>query len=296
LQHLGEIAALLTAFCWTITALSFESAGKRVGSIPVNFIRLVIGFFLIGIFTYFYRGSFLPLDASRHAWIWLGISGLIGFSLGDLFLFHAFVVIGARISMLIMSLVPPITGVIGYFLLGEILSPRDLLGMTLTLTGIALVILERNPNQRQVRFSHPIKGILLAFGGALGQAVGLILSKYGMRDYDAFAATQIRIIAGIIGFLFIFIFLRNWKQIRVACQNRTAMLGISLGSIFGPFLGVSLSLLAIQNTATGIASTIMAIVPLLIIPPAIILFKEKVTLKEGIGAALAISGVALFFL
>ena len=132
--------------------------------------------------------------------------------------------------------------------------------------------------------------------GALGQAIGLILSKYGMKDYDPFAATQIRIIAGIIGFLFIFLFLRNWKQIRVALQNRTAMLGISLGSIFGPFLGVSLSLLAIQNTATGIASTIMAIVPLLIIPPAIILFNEKVTLKEGIGAVLAISGVALFFL
>ena len=295
-SHLGELAALMTSICWAITALSFEAAGKRVGSLSVNFIRLALGFVFISLFTLAYRGLLLPTDAPAKAWIWLSVSGIIGFTLGDLFLFQAFVVVGARISMLMMALAPPITAAIGWLFLHETLSRQDLLGMALTVAGIALVTLERNPGPKLVKLAHPVSGILFAFGGALGQAIGLIFSKFGMGDYNPFAATQIRIMAGILGFVPLFFVIRGWDRMRSALRNRGAMARISLGSFFGPFLGVSLSLLAIQNTATGIASTIMAIVPLLIIPPAILLFKEKVTLKEGIGALVAVGGVALFFI
>jgi drug/metabolite transporter (DMT)-like permease len=71
---------------------------------------------------------------------------------------------------------------------------------------------------------------------------------------------------------------------------------MSLGSLFGPFLGVSFSLLAVKHTATGIAATIMAIVPVLIIAPSVALFKEKVTLREIVGALVAVAGVAVLFL
>ena len=148
-SQIGEFAALLVAIFWTITVLAFESASKKVGSLSVNMIRLVIGFILLGVFTYFYRGMILPLDADLHAWIWLSLSGLIGFVFGDYFLFSSFAIIGSRISMLIMTMVPPITALIGWLLLGETMSAKHIFGMTLTISGIAIAILNK-PNERNI--------------------------------------------------------------------------------------------------------------------------------------------------
>jgi len=292
----GEFAALVTALCWTFGAMSFEMASKRSGSLSVNLIRLVMGFCLLSLFCLIYRGMIFPSDASSHAWIWLALSGFIGFAFGDLLLFRAFVLIGSRISMLVMSAVPPITALIGWLILGETLSGKGFIGMALTISGIALVVLERKSQENKKRFSHPVKGVLIAFGGALGQSIGLVLSKYGMGQYDPFAATQIRILAGTIGFTILFIFLKRWPVLIQAVCDRTTIKHASIGAVLGPFLGVSFSLLAVQHTTTGIASTIMAIVPVLIIPPAIILLKEKVTLREIIGAVIAVAGVAVLFL
>ncbi|NIM20273.1 MAG: EamA family transporter [Candidatus Latescibacteria bacterium] len=296
-SYLGEFAALATAFFWTVTALAFEAAGKRVGSLSVNVIRLCIGFVFLSVCLYAFRGSAFPVDASAHAWLWLSISGLVGLVLGDFLLFKAFIRIGSRISMLIMASVPPLTALIGWLIMGEILTPTNYFGMALTIGGIALVVLERNPARRQqVKFSRPVSGVLVAFGGALGQAVGLVLSKYGMGDYDAFSATQIRLIAGIVGFCLITFLARAWGRVTTALIDRKAVMNISLGAFFGPFLGVSFSLLAIQYTTAGVAATIMAIVPVLIIPPSVLLFKEKVTMKEVLGAFIAVAGVAVLFL
>jgi drug/metabolite transporter (DMT)-like permease len=302
MNHAGEFAALLTAVFWTITALAFEAASRRIGSMAVNILRLIVGFCFLSLFLFFYRGVLFPVDASPHAWLYLTLSGLIGFVFGDLCLFQAFVVVGARISMLLMALAPPMTAFIGYFVLGETLSWKSWIGMILTISGIALVVLKRhtaeesNGGFRKVRFNYPLWGILLGLGGAAGQAVGLVLSKIGMQGYDTFASTQIRVIAGIIGFAMLFTFVGSWKNAFRALKQRKPMLQLSLGAFFGPFLGVSFSLISIKYADTGIASTIMAIVPVLIIPPSMILYKEKVTLKEAAGAVVAVSGVAMFFL
>lgn len=300
--YFGEIAALLTAVFWTVTSMSFESAGKKVGSLSVNLIRLVAAFFIYGVVNYFRRGLFLPMDAGMEGWLWLSLSGLIGFVIGDLLLFQAFVVIGARISMLIMALTPPITAFVGWIVLGEVLSPMNWVGMLVTLTGISIVILKREAKEpdsdkrRKITTNYSLTGLLLAFGGAVGQGVGLVLSKKGMGQYDAFAASHIRVITGMIGFAIIILFSKRFGNVWKALQHKPAMKRVALGSMFGPFLGVSFSLLAIQNTQAGIAATIMAIVPVLIIPPAIVLFHEKVNWKEIIGAIITVSGVALFFL
>lgn len=302
MSYLGEFSALLTAIFWTVTSLSFESAGKRVGSLSVNLIRLILAFFLYAVYLKITRGMFLPLDAGLERWIWLSLSGLVGFVVGDLLLFQAFVVIGARISMLIMSLSPPITALISWLMLGEILTPMNWLGMTVTLTGIVMVVLKRGEKsgqgllRRKIVSSYSLKGILLALGGAAGQAAGLVLSKKGMGSYDAFASSQIRVLSGLAGFLLIILVMKRWPMVARAFRNKPAMKWIVLGSVFGPFLGVSFSLLAVQHTRAGIAATIMAIVPVLIIPPAVILFKEKVNWKEIAGAIITVGGIMLFFL
>lgn len=301
-MYFGEIAALMTAVFWTVTSMSFESAGKKVGSLSVNLIRLVVAFFIYGVLNYFRRGMFLPLDAGLERWKWLALSGLVGFVMGDLLLFQAYVVVGARISMLIMALAPPITAFVGWIILGEVLSPMNWVGMVVTLSGISIVILKREKKEldstkrRKITASYSIKGILLAFGGAVGQGVGLVLSKKGMGEYDAFAASHIRVITGMVGFTIIILLSRQFGNVWKALLHVPAMKRIALGSFFGPFLGVSFSLLAIQHIQAGIAATIMSIVPVLIIPPAILFFHEKVNWKEIIGAIITVSGVALFFL
>jgi drug/metabolite transporter (DMT)-like permease len=300
-NHFGEIIALITAGFWTVTALMFEQASKKVGSLVVNLLRLFFAFFLFSIFTRFTKGLWLPTDASMHAWIWLSISGLVGFVIGDLFLFKSYTIIGARIAMLIMALSPPIAAFFGWIILGEILSVQNIIGMIITLTGIAMVILTRKSENtesvtKKVKFRYPILGLFLAFLGAIGQAVGLVLSKYGMQDYDPFAATQIRVLTGIIGFAIIFTFFKRWDRVIPAFKNRKALNFILIGAVFGPFLGVAFSLWSIKFTSTGIAMTIMSTIPVLIIPPAILIYKDKVKPIEIIGAIVTVIGVSLFFL
>ncbi len=295
-NHPGEFFALLTAIVWTITALAFESASLKVGSLPVNIIRLILGFSFLSIFSAFYRGHFLPLDASSENWIWLTISGLVGFVLGDLMLFKSYTIIGSRFAMLIMAMVPPMAALFGWIMLKEKLNLLNIVGMTVTVLGISMAILSRKGSGMRFSLKLSPKGVLFAFGGAVGQALGLVLSKVGMKNYDPFAATQIRIIAGIFGFSVLITILKRWPKVVKALFHWPAMKGITTGAFFGPFLGVSFSLVSIVYTKAGIASTIMAIVPVLIIPPAIIIFKQKVTWIEVLGAVISIIGISLFFI
>lgn len=292
----GELAALATAIFWTITALSFESASLKVGSLPVNIIRLFIGFAFLSLYGFFIRGLLLPTDANVYNWGWLLFSGVVGFLFGDLFLFKSYTLIGSRFAMLIMTTVPPMAALLGWLILNETITIMNFVGMTLTLVGISLAIFSKQNAENKLRIKLPTKGIIFALFGALGQAGGLVISKLGMQNYDPFAATQIRIIAGIFGFIVLVTIMGRWNRVLQALKNTHAMIRISVGAFFGPFLGVGFSLLAIKYTQTGIASTIMSIVPILIIPPAVLFYKQKITLAEVIGSIISIGGVALFFI
>jgi drug/metabolite transporter (DMT)-like permease len=290
---LGESAALATAACWALTALAFESAGRRVGSLPVNLIRLVVGFALLVPLAWVRRGLPFPVDAAPSAWLWLGVSGLIGFAFGDLCLFRAFVLVGSRVAVLLMSLVPPMTALIGGAVLDESLTAREWTGMAITVAGIAWVVRERRPDAVEGGGPLPVRGILLGVGGALGQAVGLVLSKLGMGDYDAFAANQIRVLAGIAGFAAIFTAGGLWSRLPAALRNPQAMRRTAFGGVFGPFLGVSLSLVAVQHTEAGVAATLMALTPVLILPLAAVLRRERVSVRAAAGALVAVAGTAV---
>ncbi|MCB9600254.1 MAG: DMT family transporter [Sandaracinus sp.] len=288
---MGELAALATAFCWVGSALFFADASARVGSLPVNLLRLFVGFGFLVVLTTITRGAPLPLDASRHAWIWLSVSGLVGFTFGDLCLFRAFVDLGPRLSTLVMSLAPPIAALVGYAFLGERLTGFDLVAMGLTLGGVAIAVVARP------KITTPMpnrgRGLVLALLGSIGQGVGLVLSKHGMGDYDAFASTQIRVLAGAAGFGVVFSLFRVWPRVFRATHDRVAMRSMTLGAIAGPFLGVSLSLLAVRHTETGVAAAIMATTPVLILPFAVFVKRESVPLGGYLGAVIAIAGVAL---
>jgi drug/metabolite transporter (DMT)-like permease len=291
MTHIGEIAALLTAVCWTTCAIFFEKAGRRVGSLSVNIVRIFLGVIFLGTTTLFTRGMFFPMDATLHNWVWLGISGVIGFFLGDLFLFKSYTMIGSRTSQLVMSLAPMFTAIIGWLFLAELLSWKSILGIVVSVSGIMIAVAGK-----RLKLNISPKGFWFALGGALGQATGLVLSKKGMGDFDAIASTQIRAIFGLVCFVLLITFLKRWKQIFRSTKDVKSMKMISLGAIFGPFIGVSLSLYAVQHTSTGIAATLMALVPILIIAPSAIIFKEKITAQQIVGTLISISGASIFFL
>lgn len=198
--------------------------------------------------------------------------------------------------MLIMATSPPITALMGYVIFGETLGLISLIGMAITLTGIALVILGKNPEEKKIQVKYSVKGLTYAFLGALGQAVGLMFSKYGMGDYNPFAATQVRMVTGLISFAALIFYRKQWGNVKEAFKNMRALTEISIGSIFGPFIGVGLSLLSLQYTSAGISSTITAIVPVTIIPISILVFNDRPKVKELLGALVTVIGVGVLFL
>lgn len=285
---------MVTAVCWALTALAFAAAGRRIGSLQVNLLRLVAGLAFLSVAGVLRRGMPLPLDASAHAWRWLALSGIFGFVFGDLCLFRAFVVLGPRLSTLVMATSPIFTIALGYAFLDERVSPWHAVGVTLTLAGVAWAVLERPMADAAARPNT--SGVLLALGGSLGQAMGLIASKIGMGGYDAFAATQIRVIAGIVGFSLVFTVTGRWPHLVAALKDRRALAHTALGAFFGPFLGVTCSLLAVTLTKAGIAATIMATTPIVVIPFVVLVHKERVGIGGLLGAVIGVAGVALLFL
>jgi len=291
LSHIGEIAGLGASVCWTLSSLFFEKAGSKISSLSVNFIRLLLAIIFLGLTTFFTRGIFFPTDATLHQWLWLGLSGFVGFFVGDLFLFKSYSIIGSRTAALVMSLAPMITSVIGWFFLKETLAFKDIAAVIISVTGIMIAISSRN-----MRLNYSVKGLLLALGGAVGQAVGLILSKKGIGHYDPVSATQIRALFGLLSFGILITIFRRWGKLSTDFTHTSALKSVTLGAVFGPFLGVALGLFAIQKTSTGIAATLMSLVPIFIIIPSAIMFKEKIKPQQVIGAIISILGTSLFFI
>jgi len=301
--HAGQLAALGAATCWSFSALAFDAAARRIGPLVLNLIRLVLAFGFLTLLAWALRGLPLPVDASPRAWAWLAVSGLVGFVFGDFCLFRAFLAIGPRLSMLMMSLAPPLTAVIGWLLLGETLNGKDFAGMVLTVTGIAWAVLERKrpaepgDAERDAPAGRPsLAGICFGFCGALGQAAGLVLSKLGMGDYDAVAATQVRVVAGVAGYALLFLVFHWWPRVAPALRDGRALGFAAVGAFFGPCVGVSLSLYAVHRTVSGVAASLMALTPVLLIPLVVLLGRERVGIGGVAGALVAVAGVALLFL
>lgn len=313
-MYLGEIIAFGVAISWTITALSIEYASKKLGSLQVNLLRLVLAFILTGILLLLVTGSFLPIDADSQTWLWMSVSGLIGFVFGDFCLFYSYVIIGSRFGQLFMTLAPPSAAIAGALVLGEKMSWLALVGMAITLSGIALSIFSHrnvdNGQKERLHIKLPIKGVLLGIGAGLGQGVGLVFSKLGMNYYEQsaansstdvinmipFAASQIRMIIGMLSFFIILLITKKLRTVKPAFCNKKIALSVFIGTFFGPFVGVAFSLMAVQYTQSGVASTIMALTPVIIIFPSVLLLKQKVTPKEVIGAIISVLGVSLFFI
>ena len=295
MPFLGELAALLTAALWSVSALVFAAASARAGSVQVNVTRLLLAVVYLAVLIPL-LGADINLSGTQL--LYLAISGVIGLTLGDTFLFRAFQEIGARLSMLMMSLAPAIAAVIAYVFLGESLSVAGVVGIAVTLAGIALVVLGRQPSE-DARYTLTGRGLAAALIGAAGQGVGLIFAKMAFNEgeVNGFVATFVRIVASLVPLLPMTMASgrlvtpwRFWKE-----DSRAAWL-TALGSVIGPFLGISLSLIAVAHTKVGIAATIMATVPILMLPLSHFVHRERLSWRAVGGAVVAVGGVGVLFL
>ena len=295
---------------WTVTALFADKASHRLGSMSANVIRLMLAVVFLAAILWVGVGHPYPVYAGGKAWAWLAASALVGYVFGDYCLFNCYLSIGARFGQLFMTLAPPMAAIAGWAILGESLSWKSGLAMVVTLCGIAISILSRG-RDHHVRLTLPLKGILLGLGAGLGQGVGLVLSKVGMEYYaggipaDApaamgtllpFASTMIRAIFGGAGFLTLMALEKKTAEIRAATHDRKGLGYALIMTLFGPVVGVSLSLMAVQYTKAGIASTLMALTPVFILIPYAFIYHQRIKAREVLGVAVSMTGVALFFL
>ncbi len=295
MPFLGELSALLTAFLWSSGSLVFTAATKRLGSVQVNITRLILASVYLALLIVVMR---LDVNLSRTQIINLSISGVIGLTIGDTFLFKAFQEVGARISMLVMSTAPAIAAMLAYFVLGETLSVMGILGIAVTVFGVSIVVLDRSAKLSS-RVKLTTSGLVYATLGAIGQGAGLIFAKMAFieSDLNGFVATEIRILASLVFLIPGALMMKRYKNpIRVFSEDRKATYLIAFGAILGPFLGISFSLIAIAHTKVGIAATIMATVPILMLPLVRFIYKEKLTWRAILGAFTAVAGVGILFL
>ncbi len=297
MASIGEIAAVFTSICFTGTAVLFTLSGRLVGSVVTNRTRVVFALVYLAVWNLFLFGQPLPLSAEPERWLWFSLSGVIGLALGDAFLFQAYVWIGPRLGMLLMSLSPIFGALQAWAFFGETLVPGQLLGMGLTLAGIGWVVLERG-NGTAPRPRAPLRGVVFGILAAIGQATGLVLSKQGLAGgFSPVSGNMIRMLAAVAT-LWLITALQGQagSTLRTLRQNPAALRLLLLGSLVGPVVGVSASLLAVQHAEIGVASTLMALPPVFLLPVGYFVFKERFGWQAVAGTLLAISGVALLFL
>jgi len=297
MQRIGEIAAFGTAICWTVSAIFFEKATRRIGVLAVNFYKVVFAFGFLALAAGLTRGMPLPFDAPPDAWLYLSLSGIVGFVIADIFLFTAYKTIGSRVTMLFLALSPPMTAALGYLFLGEAMGSRSLAGMALIVTGVASAVLAKRDAKSAGKMSREdMRGYFFAFLSSVGQSIGMVLTRRGIGDYDPVSGTQIRVMVAIVGFFLASLLFEGGRNLRAALKRPDGLRPTLYGAVFGPFLGVALSLFAAQRTYAGSVSTLIGLTPILIIPPSIFIFKQKVKPLEIVGALVAVSGLAVFFM
>lgn len=289
---LGPAAAVGTAVLWTLSALAWTSAGRQIGALAVSFLRLVLAVVLLCGHLRLVHGQWLPTDISAQTWFSLSVSGLLGFFLSDLCLVKAFLLIGTRRSLLIQSLVPPVTALCSWAYLGEGLVARQWLGMAVTLGGVSWVLRERAEDRPCPGPTWRL-GITLGLLAAVAQSFGFVLTKEGLGDSDVMAATLIRILGGIAGYVPLVTVLGRWSVLWRAAGQARPMAIVAAGSVIGPFIGVALSLVALRHCPAGVATTIFNTTPVLILPFAVFLYRERITVRAMAGAVVAVCGVAL---
>ncbi|MES2558964.1 MAG: DMT family transporter [Bacteroidota bacterium] len=298
----GFIAAFITLFCWTVGTFSFTHASTLYAPKSINRVRLLFAAILLTILTCFI-GDVSPVTLftkplAAH-WLWLGISGVVGLSIGDHFAFTAFKIMGSSRTSLFNTFAPGAALLGGYFLLGESINLMGITGIAVSVSGIIWFIqANRKPREDNIQQQQLTQGLIYATLGALCQGFGLVFAKKGLMldaDYGKLMplhATWIRMFSATVIIYGAGVFKTNLVvEFRAIAFSRTIMKPVLVGTLFGPVIGVSMSLYAASLIEVSLAQTIFSLLPISVILTAFILGKEKIEAKSLIAAVISVAGV-----
>lgn len=300
IPYIGEIASIGTSIAFSFGPIFFTLAVNEVGSVVVNRMRLIVALIAILLIHSIGFGYALPINVGVDKWFWFALSGIIGLTLGDAALFQALKLIGPRITMLIFATSPIISALFGVLFFGEFLKSIQYIGILITILSAAYVSSHQDGTDGKYDTKGPLykRGLIFAVIGALGQSLGLITAKVGLDDgFPSITGLLMRMFAGMLA-LWIWTFFKKegLQTIKTFISNKKAIKMILIASLIGPTIGVWLSLIAVQNTEIGIASTLQSLSPIFILPLSYWIFKEKINRQSLIGTLIALVGISFLFL
>lgn len=293
--HRGILLAVLALGCWSLAPFCFTAVGKRIGPLATNMLRLAFATAALGGFALARRLAGFPVPwPNPEAIAWLAASGVVTLTIGDVFLYRAFVTVGPARTSQIQTLAPASTAAIAWLALGELLTGRQLAGMALILGG---VLTATTSAARAAQSSFFWKdGAWAAIWSALLQGAGTVLARKGFLsqgDLDPLLATAIRVGAGTLG---LWAYARSRGPLRPvlgAWTVKRTLRILLVGTVFGPTLGMLCYIAALKSAPAGIVTTITFMAPLLIIPIGTRLYGTRIGWAALVGAVLSLAGVAL---
>lgn len=302
MNYTGLIAALCTSLSWSIGIFPFTEASRRMGANAVNHFRLLLAAIVLAIILVAAAHQSLTtlfLSPTPEQWLWLSLSGIVGLSIGDYFSFTAFIILGTRVGSMFTTLAPGAALLFGFLILGETINMTGILGMLTTIGGIIFISLNQKDNTAtQTQHGSLSKGILFAILAACCQGIGLVFAKKGMSlsaDFNPLHATWMRMLAGAAtAYIFTVSIGRFYEINQPVRENRNGGLKyLMLGTLFGPVIGVSLSLYTVSMIEVSVAQTIFSLVPVLVLFIGWIFFKEKLNWKALLAVMICMIGVML---
>ncbi|CAN5666940.1 hypothetical protein BH11BAC1_BH11BAC1_26970 [soil metagenome] len=295
---------MLTMASWSICIFPFTQAARRLGSNTLNHIRLLLAIVFLTVTNLLInRELFFDIFSSSYSysWCWLGLSGIVGLTIGDFFAFKMYAILSPRIGSVLTTLSPAAALVAGYILLGESVNGIGIAGMVITMIGVMSISLGRKERDTIPDHGHGsiFAGIVFGVLSAICQGVGLVLSKKGMINgaemVSPWSATFMRITIGFLSLLIFTVVLGKLPSVvKPIAKNQNGGIKYAiLGTIFGPFLGVCLSLYTISNIDVSVGQTIFSLMPVGALLISVFFFKEKITTQSLLGVVVAIGGVLI---
>ncbi len=302
----GEIVALFTALSWSIGVFPFTEASRRMNPNAVNHFRMLLAMVSLGILLmllYRLNPKELFTSALPQHWFWFGLSGVVGLALGDYFGFTSYAILGTRLASVFSTLAPGAALILSYFMLNETINFLGILGMAITISGIVWINMSKKEQSKIAKseFGSTKKGIVMGILAALCQGFGLVFAKMGMsftindQNITSIHATFIRLFVSVVVTYGLTIGRGKLKEINqpIILNQNNGIKYLIAGTFFGPTLGVVLSMYAVSLINVSVAQTLFSLVPVMVLPLAILFYREKISIKSAIGAVVAISGVVI---
>jgi drug/metabolite transporter (DMT)-like permease len=300
--HFGEIMGVLAALIFAWTSVFFTTAGQRLGVTTLNLLRLLGAVILLGTTHLILYGELWP-EAPLVSILWIGASGIVGLAIGDSALFRAFTLIGPRRGMLAMASAPVFTVVVAWIVLGESLDLQAIAGIVVVMGGVMLAVTGKDPGGGQ--FAHPDRavlrrGYLLAMVAAAGQGLGSAFVKIGMAggavEVDPLSATFVRMVFAWAAYWLCVVPRHDLRALLRPLRDRRGTLSLGAATFLGPYVSVYISILAIRYAEAGVAQVLLGAVPIFVLGPAWLVYRDRPSPVALVGVVIAVAGGAILFL